>query len=308
VLGARTLSTSGRQLFLIDNFRNTEKPLLAVLADPGSIFIHALTQFQSRSLYTNIVNDRTAVHYTTGISKHDPYVDLSKVELHYIEGYEPVILDPKRPYHLIAQDALPPFSQRLRTQSQTYLRRAPIILALMVLLPLATVAFLINSGVQTFRSRRRIQLHESDHETKSIRMYRLMRDVRVGLEDAFENVNAAQQPEYLPESSEGIAKANVERLDLPCNSFASSSDALPSEKSGSGDPLLSASLSDLPALALTSQQFAMIKALDEVGFQKYPVHIHKSSHSHAAIIVRMPRAAFEEGKLVVKHWVEHFRI
>ena len=58
VLGARTLSTSGRQLFLIDNFRNTDRPLLSVLADPDSIFIHALARFQNRSLYTNIINDR----------------------------------------------------------------------------------------------------------------------------------------------------------------------------------------------------------------------------------------------------------
>jgi len=49
----------------------------------------------------------------------------------------------------------------------------------------------------------------------------------------------------------------------------------------------------------------MIKALDDVGFRKYPVYIHKSSHSHAAMIVRTPRAAFEEGKVVIKHWLEN---
>jgi hypothetical protein len=53
----------------------------------------------------------------------------------------------------------------------------------------------------------------------------------------------------------------------------------------------------------------MIKALDDVGFRKYPVHIHNSSHSHAAIIVRNTRGAFEEGKLVVAHWLkEEFKI
>jgi pimeloyl-ACP methyl ester carboxylesterase len=61
VLGARTLSTSGRQLFTIDNFRNTNRPLLSVLADPDSIFIHALARFRNRSLYANIINDRTAL-------------------------------------------------------------------------------------------------------------------------------------------------------------------------------------------------------------------------------------------------------
>jgi len=46
----------------------------------------------------------------------------------------------------------------------------------------------------------------------------------------------------------------------------------------------------------------MIKSLNDVGWTKYPVHIHKSSHSHAAMIYRSKRAAFDEGKIVVKHW------
>lgn len=123
VLGARTLSTSGRQLFTIDNFRDTGRPILSVLSDPDSIFIHALGRFQNRALYTNIVNDRSAVFYTTGISRTDPYVDLTKVNLHYLKGYEPVILDPKHSYDLIPEHELPTFSQRIRMQGQTYLRR-----------------------------------------------------------------------------------------------------------------------------------------------------------------------------------------
>jgi hypothetical protein len=52
----------------------------------------------------------------------------------------------------------------------------------------------------------------------------------------------------------------------------------------------------------------MIQSLDDVGWKKYPVHIHKASHSHAAIIVRMNRARFAEGKLVVQHWLDNFLI
>lgn len=39
VLGARTVSMSGSQLFMVDSFRDTGKPLLGILADPESIFI-----------------------------------------------------------------------------------------------------------------------------------------------------------------------------------------------------------------------------------------------------------------------------
>ncbi|KAI6911368.1 hypothetical protein KC318_g7436 [Hortaea werneckii] len=38
-LGSKTLSTSGQQMFLTDDFRDTGKPLLAVMADPTSIFV-----------------------------------------------------------------------------------------------------------------------------------------------------------------------------------------------------------------------------------------------------------------------------
>ncbi|EXJ82416.1 hypothetical protein A1O3_06229 [Capronia epimyces CBS 606.96] len=310
VLGARTLSASGRQLFMIDKFRNTDRPILSVLADPNSIFIHALARFQHRSLYTNIVNDRSAVFYTTGISRTDPFTDLSRIDIHYLKGYEPVILDADHPVDLIPNHELPSFYQRVRHSSQTFLHRTPIFLALILLIPVATLAFLANSCVQTFRSRRRIQLHETDKHGVGFGMYRIpymVREMRVGLEDAFENVNSAQEQEYLPEGSEeiatGVASSSVSTL------ANASSESLSSEKTDidvtNKDKSIAERSPDFSTLALTSMQFAMIKALDDVGFRKHPVYIHKSSHSHAAIIVRAPRPAFEEGKIVVQHWLDN---
>ena len=65
---------------------------------------------------------------------------------------------------------------------------------------------------------------------------------------------------------------------------------------------------EFPMLALTPDQFAMIDALDNVGIKKYPVHIHEARHSHAAIIVRMQRDTFREGKIVVRHWLSNFEL
>lgn len=308
VLGARTLSTSGRQLFTVDNFRDTGRPLLSVLADPESIFIHGLARFQRRSLYTNIVNDRSAVYYTTGISRTDPFKNMDRLQLKYIKGYEPILLDPDQPFEHVPEPQLPSFYQRISSGGQTFLRQAPVYLALMVIIPIATVAFLINSGIQTFRSRRRIQLHESDQDGLGFGMYRIpymVQNMRVGLEDAFENVNSAQRQEYLPEGSEELA-------DAPPSPSASASNScvepLLLEKSDAGRLRKGSTASErppeFPTLALTAAQFSMIKTLDDVGFRKYPVYIHKSTHSHAAIIVRHARAAFDEGKLVVKHWLD----
>ncbi len=86
VLGARTLSVSGRQLFTIDSFRDTGRPLLSVLADSDSIFIAALSKFRNRVLYSNIVNDRSAVYYTTAISRIDPFTKPDEVKLNYLKG------------------------------------------------------------------------------------------------------------------------------------------------------------------------------------------------------------------------------
>ena len=304
VLGARTLSTSGRQLFLIDNFRDTGRPLLSVLADSESIFIHALAQFQHRSLYTNIINDRSAVYYTTGISRTDPYTDLGRLNLNYTAGYEPIVLDPDHPFERAPVAELPTVYQRIRSTGQSFLTRTPIFLALAVLIPIASVVFLVNSSVQTFRSRRRIQLHQRDQEG-TFGVYHIpfmVQDVRVGLEDVFENVNAAQKQDYLPEGSEELADAPPS----PSLSRASTSaDISVNEKSDTElVPLVSERSPEFPTLALTTSQFAMIKALDDVGFRKYPVHIHKSTHSHAAIIVRHARPQFDEGKVVVQHWLE----
>jgi hypothetical protein len=48
----------------------------------------------------------------------------------------------------------------------------------------------------------------------------------------------------------------------------------------------------------------MIQALDNVGFRKYPVYIHKVRHSHAAIIVRVDKPTLDEGRIVLRHWLD----
>ena len=53
----------------------------------------------------------------------------------------------------------------------------------------------------------------------------------------------------------------------------------------------------------------MIRNLDDVGWKKYYVHIRNVQHTHAAVIVRMEMSRFEEGKVVLRHWLdEEFEI
>ena len=66
--------------------------------------------------------------------------------------------------------------------------------------------------------------------------------------------------------------------------------------------------SPFPVLALTAEQFEMIDNLDALGFTKYRVHIQNHRHTHAAIVVRIQKDSFAEGRTVVKHWAEQFEV
>ncbi|KAF3009774.1 hypothetical protein E8E13_009765 [Curvularia kusanoi] len=302
VLGARTLSASGRQLFAIDKFRDTGLPILAVLADPNAIFIQALAQFKHRSLYANIVNDRTVTYYTAGISQTDPFVKLDDVKLNYVPGYDDTILDGENPVSPKEKDPTPALAQRLTASTRAVLTRVPLVAFLVIFIPIGTTLFLCNSAIQSFRSQQRIRLHESGGagiEADRYRVPLMLNAARREVEDIFENVNNAHEQEYLGSESEELTSPTQPTSPRSeRKSFASDVEASQESK---------ASLRlQFPALALRQDQFKMIEALDNVGIKKFPVYIHNHRHSHAAIIVRMDKKSFDEGRMVVKHWLDNF--
>ena len=297
VLGARTVSMSGRQLFMIDSFRGTGKPLLSVLADPESIFIKALVRFKNRCLYANIVNDRSAVFYTTGISKFDPFPDVEKTNFNYVRGYEPVVID-SNAYTLPSEGKEPtPLESHAGGKVMKAITNLPFLVFLILFTPVGSLAFLLNAFVQTLRSRQRIRLYEQGQTGVFFESYRvplLVQDVQNAAEDVFENVNSSQYPDHLsptdePDSSFEIIKSPKE-------------EAVPSPTSLSDGTQVE---QNHFTLALTPAQFAIIDSLNAVGFRRHPVYIHNHRHSHAAIIVRTPKKGFEEGKIVIKHWLDN---
>ncbi|KAI1811551.1 DUF676-domain-containing protein [Poronia punctata] len=290
-IGARTLSESGRQLFIVDKFRDTGRPLLSILAEPDSIFMTGLKRFKRRILYSNVINDRTVNHYTSMISKTDPYTDMSKIKVNGVKGYDNVVLDPADPV------SFPPSANEPKSTTTgsivsgglSYVKNGPFLLALTVFLPLGVTAFMINSVVQTVRSTRRIQQHEKGLAGIEIEKYRMpiwIDGLRGTVEDAYENINSSQQQSYLSASDD-------EDYDTTLN---------PAE-SGIIDDERRQSHPHLPTLALAPCQFKMIADLDQVGWRKFPVWIQKARHSHAAIIVRTEKPGFSEGYIVMKHWL-----
>lgn len=283
---------SGRQLFTIDKFRDTGRPLLAVLADPKSIFMSGLRKFKRHSLYTNIVNDRSAVYYTTGIQKTDPYRNIDNLKVDYLKGFDDVILDPAHPFQSLRKVPDPATLSSVTKSSINWVKRIPLILSIAIFVPIGVVAFLLNSVIQTVRSSGRIKLHEKGKGGVNVDEYRVplwIKEMREEVEHVFETLNNSQNQEYLAigdddDDNDGDG-AEIEQRRTRMKRERRMS--MPTQ----------------PTLALAPCQFEMIDSLDSLGWRKYPVWIHKVSHSHAAIIVRMDKEKFSEGYVVLKHFV-----
>ncbi|KAI9711646.1 MAG: hypothetical protein M1828_001906 [Chrysothrix sp. TS-e1954] len=333
-LGARTLSTSGHQLFTIDTFRDTKKPLLAVLADPSTIFMRALSSFKNPSLYANIVNDRSVPYYTASFSSTDPFTRLDDVRLNYIPDYDDVILDCDNPATPRKEPAT--YYEAMSSGARTALSKTPFVLAATLILPIGLTFFLANSGYQAFSSAKRIRAHEegkSGVDASSYRMSLWMEGAQQRMGHMLEDIGASRGQDHLPagETSplptatghdgddksatlqngapnpiNGDAKAPNGHTNAP-NRTANGHATSPTTSPNTETALVKAPTHpDFPTLALTADQFSMIDSLNRVGFQKYRVHIKKAQHSHAAIVVRINRSSFAEGHVVSRHWVERF--
>ncbi|KAJ2904227.1 DUF676-domain-containing protein [Zalerion maritima] len=295
VLGARTLSESGRQLFTVDKFRDTGRPLLAVMADPKSIFVSGLRKFKRRTLYANCIRDRSAAYYTTCIAKTDPYTDLSRVKVNYLMGYEEVMVDPQHPVTFIAQESSDegPTFREMSATAYSYVQRVPLALALSVAIPLGVIAYLINAGFQNIKSSKRIKLHEKGLAGIQIDKYRVplwIQDIRGAVEETYETLNSAQEQEFLHSDDDDVEVDSEGEINKPASEIM----ALERRQSTPRHP----------TLALTHHQFEMIKEMDTLGWRKYPVFIHHDRHTHAAIILRYPKKTFSEGLVVMQHWLK----
>ncbi|KAJ5887903.1 hypothetical protein N7495_007944 [Penicillium taxi] len=302
-MGSRILSMSGQQMFLEDSFRDTRRPLLSIMADPDSIFIQGLRKFRNRSVYANLVNDRSVTFWTASFSKVDPFQHLNGVNIKYVPGYDQVIVDPDQyllPFTPKERESL---ISRIRKGGKKFANEMPFYLLILLLAGPAATIFLAYSGVQSVRSRNRIRLHREGDNGILFGKYRvplLVQNAQHVMEEVFENVNARQEPEYLSSTDAEASDSSLAKADTNTLSRKKSSERAPPPYSlGTEDT------SKFPRLALTPEQSAIVDSLNDVGFHKYPVYIHNHRHSHAAIIVRMEQESFAEGKIVMKHWLDN---
>jgi hypothetical protein len=301
---------------MIDKFRGTSRPLLSVLADKDSVFYKGLALFQNRVLYANIVNDRTTTWYTSSISRTDPFANLAEVRINHLPGYDPVILDSENP----VQPAPPPQKNEAQQLPMSHLlgqrgksvAKLPVVLIYALLVPVGIIVFLGNSLLQTALSLRRIRLHsnrEESHDYASLPL--LAEEIQEAADSVFEEMHhELVEPDHLPPGSEeqggsdsedGALTDSMLGIDNQVSGFPETATLEKSQKGIDGKRRQR----EFPTLALHPLQFRMIHNLDSLGFRKFPVWIQGDKHTHAAIIVRKPKAdRWNEGRVVVRHWVE----
>lgn len=239
----------------------------------------------------------------------DPFTNLDNVKLNYVPGYSDVILDPQTPVEpLEPKETEPSFYETFVRSSQTTVGRLPFLMAMIFFIPFGVLAFLINSGVQSLRSKRRIRLYEkglAGIEPGNYRVPLLITGMREAVEDVYENLNSAQSHEYLVAGTEEEAH-HEDPTSLPSSPLLGTTRmSIDATTSDNQQPEKSAARGlEVPTLALAPYQFRMIQALDSLGWRKYPVYIHKVNHSHAAIVVRIDKPSFDEGRIVLKHWLD----
>ncbi len=295
-LASHMLSASGRQLFLVDTYRDSGQALLEVMTDPNSIFITGLERFEKRALYANIVNDFFAPWFTTNFTRTDPFVDLDAVQLNYMKGYDSVLLDPARPVQWKTLEE-PGVWVAIYNWGRSFASKLPYYGLLGITMPIALTALAINSGIQTVRSHQRVQLHNSNKAG----IFKSDRNPYL-LDSALKTLATAEPHTYLSEFETSSVSARL--MELKEDSSTSTGATGPSE-SRAEDQLGVKQASEFPALALDPRQERMIDVLSTLGIRKYPVYISKAHHSHAAIIVRKNGKNMHEGYVVLQHWLDH---
>jgi len=293
-LGPRLISASGRQMFLADRSR---RPLLLRMSDKGassgpshlkltldSIFIRGLALFKTRIAYSNIINDRSVPYHTAAITLYNPYLDMTKLKMCYVPSYSPVIVHPVHPIIPISNPKYTP--PRLRF---IWLR-----ILVFTLLPLWLLFFTVVSIYQSFFSARRIKAHfqHKPKEEEQLEETTFSGAVQEVFEDVVDNSNV------LPEEDEEYVYQNGD-----------TDEATPLLKEGNGTD------HDVKAISEKREEYrlkfnedyeTMFKGLRSLQWHAIGVHIHKSGHSHAAIIRRtmFRREELSEGVVVIEHWLK----
>ncbi|KAI5970428.1 hypothetical protein CANMA_000479 [Candida margitis] len=273
------LAITGSQFFLKDKIGEFNKPLLVWMADPKSAFYLALKSFKYKALYANVVNDKRCSWFTASISLTDPvnssYNKLPQnIVAEYIKGYEPNVIDASKP-----------FFYEKKSNEQTYDNSSPrgwfwktlnwckLIGTIAIYAPIMGLSFLVSSIYQRFRTSNRLRDFHNEKSNNLSHLYEY--DETTSLLTGFTNKLEDEQ-DTIVEDMYGAMSWKVSHSSL-----------------------------NFPPITLDESQKYIVERLNGLGWKKYPVILRHTPSTHAGAIVRHADPNFDEGKVIVRHFIEN---
>lgn len=318
-IAPHVLARTGKHMFLTDSDsgeRDTNQPLLRWMADPASKFYKALAAFEHRTLYCNTINDRRTSFYTTSISNADPFhsmvnESLSAYKLNYVDGYSPTVIDYSRPIEFKKVIRENPGNISILRILFKVLRWTKLIAYAAVFAPFYSLFALARAIRERIKSDRRMSSFARDSADSLKALYDKVTDTSP--EQDFEQSNFS---ELVNDETEKFVDSIYDALNSASYydyhhsiTRAGSSNSVEKVKPEDLDTTKVVDLKGKPKsdfkVRLIPDQEIIIAQLNKLSWTKYPVIIRDTKATHAAIIYRHPDPGFDEGMVVVDHFVKH---
>lgn len=273
------LAITGSQFFLKDKVGEFSKPLLVWMADPNSTFYLALKLFKYKALYANVVNDKRCCWFTSSISLTDPVNSMynklpQNITAEYIKGYEPNVIDASKPFY---------YEQKSKEQTfDTSSRRGffwktlnwcKLFGTIVLYVPIMGISFIVSSIYQRIQTLNRIRHFHNEKSNNLSHLY-----------------------EY---------DENTSLLTDLSNKLEDEQDTIVEDMYGAMNWKVSHSSSNFPPITLDDSQKFIVEKLNTLGWRKFPIILRHTTSTHAGAIVRHADPNFDEGKVIVRHFIEN---
>jgi hypothetical protein len=308
-LGPKMLGRTGLQFFAKDQYADTGKPLIEIMADPVLLFYKALASFSHVAIFSNAINDRTVPYVTAAIEPYDPFVNYNgkNFSVRFEKGYNPLVVsysETDKVAEAETPDEHESFSVWLKSKQQAPIPgpfvdwRFPVIVW-MALLPILIPIVLIIVPTRFLLSSRsswaRVRLLESDQENITRRLVTLWAKMERAIEDAVEDV---VEEKILPATDSEQTCSSPTVIDDDSASIRTLFKMPTSPEVVKAQPLV------------TPVQLRMISNLNSLpNLTKHIAFIHSVRNSHGAIVCRnMAMKEHHKGVGVLKKWVDGLKL
>ncbi|CAI5756494.1 unnamed protein product [Candida verbasci] len=283
------LALTGYQFFLRDKVGQLNKPLLVWMADPNSPFYKSLKNFKYKSLYANVLNDKRCSWFTASISRDDPINSMYNKSAKniiiedYIKGYESTIINIQKPFYFERSKHSVTYNDgsKIRFLWKT-LNWIKIISTIILYTPVWAISFIVSSIYQRIKMNNRLK--EFFKTNDLLHLYK----PSTGSESDSDEAGGI--------FSELSEKVQDEQEDIVEDMYS----AMNYKESYS---------KHIIPIKLDSHQKFIVDKLNTLNWKKFPIILRNTVSTHAGAIVRHNDPHFDEGKVVVAHFInEIFRL